>query len=91
MPEYLVQTKHPLGKHNKPIDKSVYELFKKSIISALKKEELTHTQLLAKLKKKLKGKFSGNVGWNTMVVKLDLEARKMIERTRTKPETYRLK
>jgi len=43
------------------------------------------------LTKSLKGKFSGNVGWHVMVVKLDLEARKLIERTSSSPQKYRLK
>jgi hypothetical protein len=39
----------------------------------------------------MKGKFSGNVGWHVMVVKLDLEARRLIERTSSRPQKYRLK
>jgi uncharacterized protein DUF6958 len=86
-----VLTKHPLGKSNKPVDKRDYETFKAAILSALRRKELTHTELLNELTRHLKGKFSGNVGWHVMVVKLDLEARHVIERTSSNPQKYRLK
>ena len=86
-----VLTRHPLGKRNQPVDKRDYETFKAAIISALRRDELTHTELPNELTKSLKGKFSGNVGWHVMVVKLDLEARKLIERTPSSPQKYRLK
>ena len=87
----MVSTKHPLGKANKPVDRQDYETFKAAILSALRRDELTHTELLNELTKSLKGKFSGNVGWHVMVVKLDLEARKIIERTSSRPPKYRLR
>jgi hypothetical protein len=83
-------TKHPSGKANKPVDKRDYETFKAAILSALRRHELTHTELLNELTKSLKGQFSGNVGWHVMVVKLDLEARRLIERTSSRPQKYRL-
>ena len=86
-----VQTKHPLGKRNKPVAKRDYETFKAAILSALRRKELTHTELLNELTMSLKGKFTGNVGWHLMVVKLDLEARKLIKRTASSPQRYRLK
>jgi hypothetical protein len=86
-----VPTRHPQGKRNQPVDKLDYETFKAAILSALGHHELTHTELLNELKGSLKAKFSGNVGWHVMVVKLDLEARKLIERTSSSPQKYRLK
>jgi hypothetical protein len=86
-----ILTKHPLGKSGKNIDKEKYDTLKKAIVSALRKNELTHTELFSSLNKTLKGKFSGNIGWYGETVKLDLEARKMIERTSLKPQKYRLK
>jgi hypothetical protein len=91
LPQQQVATKHPLGKSNKPVGKQDYETFKSAILSALRRKELTHTELLNELTRSLKGKFSGNVGWHVMVVKLDLEARKLIERTSSSPQKYRLK
>jgi hypothetical protein len=86
-----VLTRHPAGKRNQPVDKRDYETFKAAMLSALRRNELTHTELLNELTKSLNGKFSGNVGWHVMVVKLDLEARKLIERTSSSPQKYRLK
>jgi uncharacterized protein DUF6958 len=91
MTEAKVLTKHPLGKSGKNISKEKYESLKQAIISALHNKELTHTELFQQLNKSLKGKFSGNVSWYAETVKLDLEARKIIERTSSKPQKYRLK
>ena len=91
MKEEKILTKHPLGKSGKNIDKQKYVTLKKAILSALRGKELTHTELSDRLNKSLKGKFSGDISWYGETVKLDLEARKMIERTSSKPPKYRLK
>jgi uncharacterized protein (DUF2461 family) len=91
MAEEKILTKHPRGKSGKNISKQKYETLKGAILSALKNKELTHTELFAQLNKRLKGKFSGNISWYGETVKLDLEARKIIERTNSKPQKYRLK
>ena len=91
MAEEKVLTKHPLGKSGKNISKQNYGTLKEAILSALRDKELTHTELLDQLNKKLKGKFSGNISWYGETVKLDLEARRIIERTSSKPQKYRLK
>ena len=86
-----ILTKHPLGKSGKNIDRTKYDTLSKAIVSALRKDDLTHTELFSRLHKSLKGNFSGNISWYGETVKLDLEARKMIERTSSKPQKYRLK
>jgi hypothetical protein len=86
-----ILTKHPLGKSGKSIDRDKYESLKGAILSALKGKELTHPELFEQLNKKLKNKISGSVSWYGETVKLDLEARKLIERTSSKPQKYRLK
>jgi len=86
-----VLTKHPSGKANKPVAQRDYDMFKAAILAALRRKELTHTELLDDLTRSLKGKFTGNVGWHVMVVKLDLEARKLIQRTSSRPQKYRLR
>jgi hypothetical protein len=91
MAEEKILTKHPLGKSGKNIDKQKYETLKEAILSALKNKELTHTELFDRLNRALKSKFSGNVSWYGETVKLDLEARKIIERTSSQPQKYRLK
>ena len=85
-----ILTKHPLGKSGKNIDRNKYETLNKAVVSALRKNELTHTELFDRLNKTLEGRFSGNISWYGETVKLDLEARKMIERTSSKPQKYRL-
>jgi len=86
-----ILTKHPLGKTGRNIDRKKYDTLKKSIVSALRKDELTHTELFSRLNTSLKGRFSGNISWYGETVKLDLEAKKVIERTASKPQRYRLK
>jgi len=91
MTEEKILTKHPLGKSGKNINKQKYETLKKAILSALRNKELTHTELFNQLNKSLKGKFSGNINWYGETAKLDLEARKIIERISSKPQKYRVK
>jgi len=86
-----ILTQHPLGKMGRSIDRPKYEQLKQAILASLKNKELTHTELFDELNKRLKSKFSGNVNWYGETVKLDLEARKTIERTSSKPQKYRIK
>jgi len=91
MAEEKILTKHPHGKSGKNIDRQKYETLKGAIVSALQNRELTHAELFSQLNKGLRGQFSGNISWYGETVKLDLEARKIIERTSSKPQKYRLK
>jgi hypothetical protein len=50
-----ILTKHPLGKSGKNIDRKKYDTLKKAILSALRKNDLTHTELFSRLNKSLKG------------------------------------
>lgn len=85
-----ILAKHLLGKSGKNIDKAVYETFKDEILEILRNKELTHTELLDQLNKRLKNKFSGNISWYGETMKLDLEARSLIERINSQPQRYRL-
>lgn len=91
MTEAKILTKHPLGKSGRNISKKTYDLFKKSLLSILRGKELTHNELFNELNKKLMGKFDGNIGWYGETLKLDLEARKIIERMDSKPQRYRIR
>jgi hypothetical protein len=91
MTEAKILTKHPLGKSGRNITRKNYETLKEALLLALRNKELTHTELFEQLSQSLKGKFSGNISWYGETVKLDLEARKIIERTSSKPQKYRLK
>ena len=87
-----IQTLHPQpGKTNKSIAVDKYLFIKEHLLKALGKKQLTHTELMEALYKRVKDKFEGGVQWYGETVKLDLEAREIIERTGTKPEKYRLK
>ena len=90
MAEEKILTKHPQGKSGRNIDRETYETLKAAILAALGKKELTHNELFEHLNKKLNGKISGNISWYGETVKLDLEARKIIERTGPRPQKYRL-
>lgn len=86
-----IQTLHPQpGKTNKRISLEKYNVIKKNILSILINTEQTHTELMEKLYENVKDSFEGGVQWYGETVKLDLEARNIIERTGTKPERYRL-
>lgn len=90
--ETLIQTLHPdKNKTNKKISLEKYRTIKEAILEILQSKELTHTALMECLYQNVKDSFSGGVQWYGETVKLDLEARKIIERTSSKPEKYRLK
>lgn len=92
MKDEKILTLHPeQGKRGRNISKQKYDTVKSVMLLALKDRELTHTELFDKLKKVLKNTFVGNIDWYAETVKLDLEARKLIERTTEKPQKYRLK
>ena len=91
MIEEKILTEHPLGKSGKNISRHEYETIKQAMTEALRNKELTHTELMNQLNESLKGKFPDNISWYAETVKLDLEARKIIQRTDSKPQKYRLK
>lgn len=87
-----ILTKHPDGKKGVNISKEKYDIIKKCIIESLDKDELTYTMITKIVEKKLDKNFEGSIGWYVESVKLDLEARNLIERIpKTKPQRYRLK
>lgn len=92
MKKESIQTLHPIkGKINKKIELEKYNFIRKHLLNILNKFELTHTELMEELFSRVKDDFEGGVQWYGEIVKLDLEARKIIERTKTKPERYKLK
>lgn len=87
-----IQTLHPIaGKTNKKIALNKYETIRDQLILILQTSEPTHTELMESLYQRVKDSFVGGVQWYGETVKLDLEARGVIERIATKPERYRLK
>jgi len=91
MKDEYIQTLHPVvGKTNKRISLKKYEIIKENILSILTGAELTHTELMEALYSRVKDNFDGGVQWYGETVKLDLEARQIIKRTKNKPEKYTL-
>jgi hypothetical protein len=87
-----IQTLHPdPNKKGRSIDKDKYNTLKATILEILKDREPTHNELFEEIDRRLKGKFDGNAGWYGETLKLDLEARKIIERTKDRPAKYRIK
>jgi hypothetical protein len=86
------QTLHPNPeKTNKRILNTKYEFIRGHLLKILQNKELTHTELMEELYEQANGNFEGGVQWYGETVKLDLEARQIIERTKSKPEKYRIK
>lgn len=88
--EKKILTKHPLGKSGRNISKAKYDAMRTALVAALRSRELTHAELMRAVAVRLKGRFEANVSWYAETVKLDLEARKVVERTASKPQRYRL-
>ncbi len=88
-----IQTLHTdPRKTNKRIDRDKYELVKTAILSALKNKTLDHTELQNAVESILDPKFEGSVAWYNETVKLDLEARGIVERIKEgKRLLFRLK
>lgn len=87
-----IQTLHPIaGKTNKKIALDKYETIRDQLIQILQSTEPSHTELMELLYQRVKDYFIGGVQWYGETVKLDLEARGVIERIGAKPERYRLK
>lgn len=91
MKEEFIQTLHfQVNKTNKKIALAKYTFIRENLLAILAENEYTHTELMEELYKRVKDNFEGGVQWYGETVKLDLEARKLVERTKSKPEKYRL-
>jgi hypothetical protein len=86
-----IQTLHPQGKKGVNISKDKYDVIKAAIIAALEEQdEMTFYGLNDAVGRQLEGNFEGSIGWYYTTVKLDLEARGLIERFGKSPQTIRL-
>jgi hypothetical protein len=86
-----ILTKHPEGKKGVNISKEKYDVVRASMIESLQSgQQLTHFEMSRGVEEKLKGSFEGSIPWYVEVVKLDLEARGVIERLPTDPIKYKL-
>lgn len=92
MNEVKIMTLHPSGKQGVNILVRRYEVIKDFILLKLKKySEISFDELTDLAVKELSESFDGKVVWYMVTVKLDLEARKLIERVpKTSPHKLRL-
>ena len=84
-----ILTRHPQGKSGRRIDRERYERVRAAILELLEGGELTHPELMSGLAARLRKGFEGSPHWYGETVKLDLEARRVIERTDSRPQKYR--
>ncbi len=79
----MIQCLHPQGKKGVRIDRAKYDLIREAILAVLEAEgPCKFMQLAERVKARLGDSFTGSVSWYTITVKLDLEARGVVERVR---------
>jgi hypothetical protein len=84
-----ILTEHPLGKKGVTMAFDKYEKVRAGILEAIHHLETpTYPEIVDFLKAKWGNSFKGSIPGLTEVVKLDLEARKLIKKLMTKPERY---
>jgi hypothetical protein len=85
-------TLHPQGKTGVNIDKAKYDQMKEAIIAVLEKHGVvTFSELTTEVQAELAGQFDGSIPWYVTTVKLDLEARGVVERIpQSSPQRLRL-
>ena len=92
MKDEKILTLHPQGKKGVNILKRRYDQISKFILSTLKKRgEITFQELTDLAVKELSDNFDGKIVWYIVTVKLDLEAREIVERIpKTSPHKLRI-
>ena len=93
MSEEKISTLHPQGKKGVNILKRRYDTIKDFILKILQERgEISFEELSDLAVEKLSKTFDGKVLWYVVTVKLDLEARNLIERIpKTSPHKLRMK
>jgi hypothetical protein len=88
-----IQTLHPeAGKQGVNITREKYDIVRAAVLDALANGPLTLAALLEDVTQRLPADFDGKPGWYMMSLKLDLEARGVIERVpKASPQQVRLK
>ena len=88
-----IMTLHPQGKKGVHILKIKYDVIKRFILKTIKEHHtISYQDLDIIANKELSNTFDGKVSWYIVSVKLDLEARNLIERIpKTSPHQLRLK
>lgn len=88
-----ILTLHPQGKKGVNIDRVKYEQVKAFILQCIEEETvITYEKISDRAVEELQAHFDGKVVWYVVSVKLDLEARGIIERVpKTSPHQLRIK
>lgn len=88
-----IMTLHPQGKKGVNILRTKYKLIKDFILAQIEDHgDISYQDLDEIAVKKLSPTFDGKVGWYVVSVKLDLEARGIIERVpKVSPHRIRMK
>jgi hypothetical protein len=91
--EEKIMTLHPEGKRGVNISLTKYLVMKEFILEQLRRQNnQTFAQLTGTALQTLKNKWQGSIPWYLVTVKLDLEARGLIEKVPgTNPHQIRLK
>lgn len=93
MPEEKIMTLHPQGKQGVNIAKAKYDQVRAVVLQVIGSEQPISFTDMAELSKGIliDAKFDGKPLWYITTVKLDLEARKLIERIpKTSPHQLKL-
>ena len=87
-----ILTLHPQGKKGVNIDRDKYETLKEFILQTVESRgQISYQELNELGEDTLSGQFTGSVPWYLVTVKLDLEARGILERVpKTSPHELRL-
>ena len=93
MSEEQILTLNPEGKKGTNNTLAKYNLIKDAMLELIQQAgEITYQELSDQLEKNLQPTFDGRVIWYVVTVKLDLEARGIIERIpKTSPHQVRIK
>ena len=76
-----IMTLHPQGKSGVNIDRGKYDAIRQAILDAAQAHgEITFKELTEDVRRRVGGQFDGSTNWYVTTVKLDLEARGVIER-----------
>ncbi len=76
-----IMTLHPQGKKGVNIDQDKYNTMRQAILDAVQDHgEITFKELTEDVRCRLEGNFDGSINWYVTTVKLDLEARGVIQR-----------
>ena len=77
-----IMTLHPDGKQGVNIDRRKYDLIRQAVLDSLAQNdgEIWFKDLPTAVATNLSEPFDGSIGWYTISIKLDLEARGEIER-----------